>query len=834
MLATNLSSFDDNSTPFSVDTDGISFIIDNSATGAICNTKSMFIGPFVDHTVNLVTAEGQSTTTKRVGTIRLILRDDGGTDWSYDIPNVIYDPDSPYSLLGIPFLGEYFASNTDDSYDEETWIRSASTSSHFVWDHGKHERHFAHGPSNLPELLTNEGNSYFSAFCTRLSTFFTDKVHYAFSSAYTISPDGVHQPPAIISQEVEEDEFPEVQWYTPPNISNSVEPLPKRVRFDDSTKPAASLSDNNDVQDFQIGSEVIYTSNGTAQNVVYEGVDRNGVNHYIRHKDGSRSFVSRSTLTLLDQISFSNIPKTPLDYCQEVGKGIAPEVAHKLAYPRALTPQQQELMSWHHRLYHLPFNRIFMLAKRGWLPKVLLKLQDKLPLCAACQFGAAHRRPWRFKGKKSGSIRRSDQTKPGDGVSVDQIISAQPGLIPQMAGALTSRRIWGCTNFVDHVSDFVYVHLMQDLTLDETLLSKVAFEKICDRAGRTVKHYQADNGRFADKAFLDDCNSKNQTITFCGVGAHHQNGIVENKNKQLTQGARTLLLHGMRMWPQMIDQMFWPFAVKAMAERMNSITIDTNGETPESKFYGVPLESIPVKTFHTMFCPCYVLDGRLQAAGSIGPPKWEPRSNIRVYLGHSPFHAGSVALVYNPSTGHVSPQFHVVFDDDFTTVPYMEAGNIPPNWEDLVTHSSEKSTPQALALTQAWLGKKDYDLSINRDYTDLQLTDDPLLDPYAIVTGIPPKSTLLSYQLPSNSKKQLQRLALPVQNTAASEGEDLTTPSNAPVFRPGNGKEANAERASVQPNISRQIQLGNAIQGSQAHNISDPDRDSNVMSLRIF
>ncbi len=135
-----------------------------------------------------------------------------------------------------------------------------------------------------------------------------------------------------------------------------------------------------------------------------------------------------------------------------------------------------------------------MLAKQGWLPKVLLKLQDKLPLCVACQFGAAHCRPWQFKGKRSGSIRRSDQTKPGNGVSVDQIISAQPGLIPQMAGALTSRRIWGCKNFVGHVSDFVYVHLIQDLTLNKTLLSKVAFEKICDRAGRTVKHYQADNG----------------------------------------------------------------------------------------------------------------------------------------------------------------------------------------------------------------------------------------------------------------------------------------------------------------------------------------------------
>jgi hypothetical protein len=36
--------------------------------------------------------------------------------------------------------------------------------------------------------------------------------------------------------------------------------------------------------------------------------------------------------------------------------------------------------------------------------KILLKLQDKLPLCVACQFGTAHQRPWHTKDKKSGSI----------------------------------------------------------------------------------------------------------------------------------------------------------------------------------------------------------------------------------------------------------------------------------------------------------------------------------------------------------------------------------------------------------------------------------------------
>ena len=90
-----------------------------------------------------------------------------------------------------------------------------------------------------------------------------------------------------------------------------------------------------------------------------------------------------------------------------------------------------------------------------------------------------------------------------------------------------------------------------------------------------------------------------------------------------------------------------------------------------------------------MFCPVYVLDSRLQVAGGSGPQKWEPHLRMGVYLGHSPFHAGSVVLVFNPLKGRVSPKYHVLFDDNFSTVTYMEAGEVPPNWPDLVKYSSE-------------------------------------------------------------------------------------------------------------------------------------------------
>ena len=45
--------------------------------------------------------------------------------------------------------------------------------------------------------------------------------------------------------------------------------------------------------------------------------------------------------------------------------------------------------------------------------------------------------------------------------------------------------------------------------------------------------------------------------------------------------------------------------------------------------------------------------------------KWDPRSRCATYLGNSPTYIGSVAMVLNPKTLHVSPQYHVVFDDIF-------------------------------------------------------------------------------------------------------------------------------------------------------------------------
>ena len=92
--------------------------------------------------------------------------------------------------------------------------------------------------------------------------------------------------------------------------------------------------------------------------------------------------------------------------------------------------------------------------------------------------------------------------------------------------------------------------------ISETLLAKSAMEKIMAQFGRTIHHYDVDNRIISDNYFSSAIKEKDQKLTLCGVRAHHQNGIIENKNKVLTIGARTLILNVIIMWLQIIDEYF--------------------------------------------------------------------------------------------------------------------------------------------------------------------------------------------------------------------------------------------------------------------------------------
>ena len=78
----------------------------------------------------------------------------------------------------------------------------------------------------------------------------------------------------------------------------------------------------------------------------------------------------------------------------------------------------------------------------------------------------------------------------------------------------------------------------------------------------------------------------------------------------------------------------------------------------------------------------YVLDPKLQAGKKF--PRWEPRTKRGMFVGFSKSHSSDVPMILNLRTGHISPQFHVVFDDTFSTVPSMSSDEEPPSWWNIV------------------------------------------------------------------------------------------------------------------------------------------------------
>jgi hypothetical protein len=262
------------------------------------------------------------------------------------------------------------------------------------------------------------------------------------------------------------------------------------------------------------------------------------------------------------------------------------------------------------------------------------------------------------------------------------MITTSPGLIAQTSGFSTKKRYTCATIFVDNATGFTFVHFQKSTNADETVDAKSHFERTCREMGVSIRHYHADNGIFTAKLWRNHCIVNNQGLTFAGVGAHHQNGVAENKIRQLQDQAQTMLIHANQRWNGKVTASLWPYAVRMAALSMNDLPSLQlkNATTPLQAFSRTTVYTNP-KHWHHFGCPVYVLNAGLQSAGGI-QNKWTDRSRVGVYLGRSPEHARSVALFLSLQTGHVSPQFHVSFDPSFQTVKKSFAGqSLTSKWQ---------------------------------------------------------------------------------------------------------------------------------------------------------
>lgn len=364
---------------------------------------------------------------------------------------------------------------------------------------------------------------------------------------------------------------------------------------------------------------------------------------------------------------------------------------------RLPTTAEQELLRYHHRMGHVSFAKLQNMAKQNIIPRHLAKCQ--IPACGACLFAKATRRQWRNKRKKDWTNPR-EANKPGEIVSVDQLISPIPGLVPQMTGKLTRKRYKYATVFVDQYSGFSYVYLQKSADAEETVLAKRAFEETAKQNGVDVIAYHADNGIFRANKWVKECKNLGQRLTFAGVNAHHANGLAERRIRSLQDLARAMLIHQHRRWQMAATAHLWPFALRMANDAINETPNlkDKLGRSPAQLFSGSGVQT-NTKHWIPFGCPAYVVDNALQSGKGIYN-KWEYRSRVGIYLGRSPFHGLNVALVLDRSTGLVSPQFHVTFDPSFRTVKddkfnqlwQMKAGFLEARKEEMACkHTSKES-----------------------------------------------------------------------------------------------------------------------------------------------
>ena len=111
---------------------------------------------------------------------------------------------------------------------------------------------------------------------------------------------------------------------------------------------------------------------------------------------------------------------------------------------------------------------------------------------------------------------------------MDQLMSPTPGLIAQMTGTLTTDRCTCATAFIDQCSHLSCTHAQKGATVDEMLEAKAAFEAYAKARGMHMQVHCTNNGIFKANAWAQHCYKSGQDLTFSGVGAHHQNGMVEH------------------------------------------------------------------------------------------------------------------------------------------------------------------------------------------------------------------------------------------------------------------------------------------------------------------
>ena len=102
--------------------------------------------------------------------------------------------------------------------------------------------------------------------------------------------------------------------------------------------------------------------------------------------------------------------------------------------------------------------------------------------------------------------------------------------------------------------------------------------------GIRVKKFHIDNVIFVEEGFKRDVLDINQTISYCGVAVHFQNGIAEAAIKKITEKASTMMIHAKHLWLEVIKSCLWTHALKQGEFNLNNLCLEKSGKSRAKTF----------------------------------------------------------------------------------------------------------------------------------------------------------------------------------------------------------------------------------------------------------
>ena len=220
------------------------------------------------------------------------------------------------------------------------------------------------------------------------------------------------------------------------------------------------------------------------------------------------------------------------------------------------------------------------------------------------------------------------------------------------------------------------------LNSHETDAGKTKFECLLNDISVSIQEYVSDNSTiFSSAAFAENLLSFRQTSHFAGIGAHHQNGVAERGIQTIMSMAQTVMLHATIRWGSVQSSILWPMAVNYVLWVYNHTPNPKPGMAPINLMSKTTWPRRKLKDTHEWGCLVYALDPKIADGKKI--PCWNTRSRQGVFVGFSRDHASNIPLILNLTSVKISPLFHVVFDNWFTTVAASVNALPDSAWDDL-------------------------------------------------------------------------------------------------------------------------------------------------------